>query len=261
MSGLEANPHTSCGCRLGPGDVIPARIQHSGHELLRRHRHDTPFAAVVLSGSYVEAGDTGLHRVGPGDVIVHRPFESHLDRFSASGAEVLTLALTDDLPSGALRRTNDPDAIARLAERDGTEAAQALMLDSLAVSVTPNDWPELLAADLLADPGLSIACWARQRLLHPGSVGRGFRQQFGITAAGFRAAARGLRAVHAIRTTRGDAVRHRRCRGLCRPGAHDQSYQCNHRQSARETSRDLSRCLKVSIPQRRAGLRRDDHSR
>ena len=201
MSGLEANSHISCGCPLSPGDVIPARIRHSAGELLHRHRHDAPFAAVVLSGSYVEAGDTGLHRVGPGDVIVHQPFESHLDRFSIRGAEVLTLALTGDLPIGALRRATDPDAIARLAERDRAEAAQALMLNSLPVTVTAIDWPEMLAADLLADPGLSIAGWAFQRGLHPGSVGRGFRQQFGITAAGFRAAARGLRGVHAIRTT------------------------------------------------------------
>lgn len=201
MSSLEANPHISCGCPLSPGDAIPARIRHSAGELLHRHRHDAPFAAVVLSGSYVEAGDTGLHRVGPGDVIVHQPFESHLDRFSGMGAEVLTLALTGDLPSGALRQVDDPDAIAQLAERDRAEAAQVLMLKSTPLTVTASDWPELLAADLLADPGLSITSWASQRQLHPGSVGRGFRQQFGITAAGFRAAARGLRAVHAIRTT------------------------------------------------------------
>lgn len=203
MTCIEPNSHVSCGCPLSPGDAIPGRIRHTAREVLHRHRHDAPFAAVVLSGSYVEAGDTGLHRVGPGDVIVHQPFESHLDRFSTGGAEVLTLALTGDLPSGPLRRVGDPDAIARLAERDRAGAAQALVLASVQVAVTATDWPEMLAADLLADPGLSIAHWAHQRGLHSGSVGRGFRQQFGITAAGFRAITRGLRALRDIRTTAG----------------------------------------------------------
>lgn len=200
MTGLEANPHLSCGCPLGPGDVIPARIRHTPGEVLHRHRHNSAFAALVLSGSYVEAGDTGLHRVEAGDIIVHHPYESHLDRFSTGGAEVLTLDLAGDIPGGALRRVFDPEAIARLAEKDRIGAAQALMLGSVPVPLAANDWPEMLAADLIADPGMSIAGWARQRQLHPGSVGRGFRQQFGITAAGFRSAARGLRALKDIRT-------------------------------------------------------------
>ena len=33
------------------------------------------FATVVLADHYVEAGDTGRHRVEPGDVLPHRGYE------------------------------------------------------------------------------------------------------------------------------------------------------------------------------------------
>ena len=45
-------------------------MQHSPCEQLPRHPHDEAFAAVLLSGGYVEAGDTGRHRLEPGDVVV-----------------------------------------------------------------------------------------------------------------------------------------------------------------------------------------------
>jgi hypothetical protein len=36
-----------------------------------RHRHLQRYAAIVLSGGYVEAGDAGRMRVRAGDVLVH----------------------------------------------------------------------------------------------------------------------------------------------------------------------------------------------
>jgi hypothetical protein len=89
-----------------------------------------------LKGSYVEAGDTGRHCVTEGDVIVHRDYESHLNRFGPHGAEVLVLPFAGN--------------------------------------------------------------WNEPIFMHPGSVSRGFRQQFGLTPAGFRSAARAQRAVRAV---------------------------------------------------------------
>jgi AraC-like DNA-binding protein len=60
------------------------------------------------------------------------------------------------------------------------------------------DWPDALARRLLADPDLSISLWAEAKGLHPGSVSRGFQQQFGVTAAAFRATARTHRALAAL---------------------------------------------------------------
>jgi AraC-like DNA-binding protein len=61
----------------------------------------------------------------------------------------------------------------------------------------------MLALDLLADPALRISRWASERQLHPGSVARGFRQLFGITAAAFRSNARAHRALGDVLASRG----------------------------------------------------------
>lgn len=180
--------------------------------MLDRHRHGGAFAALLLAGSYVEAGDTGRHRVQAGDVIIHQAWESHIDRFHPRGAEVLTLPLAELGPVPALGRVADVDAIVRLAEHDRVAAAGLLLTRLVEVSAPPEDWPDLLAGDLLADPGLSIGDWAQARQLHPSSIARGFRQQFGITPAGFRFNARTHNALRDIRgshdTLSGIAAKH-----------------------------------------------------
>ncbi len=173
-------------------------MRHASGEILQRHRHDVAFAAVVLAGSYVEAGDTGLHRVSAGDVVLHRSYEAHLDRFESAGAEVLTLQLPQEFSGGSIRCVADPDHIVRLAERDAQAAVSVLIEHSSPVERAPSDWPAMLASDLLIDPDLAIREWAQERGLHPGSVGRAFRQHFGLTAAAFRSNVRAHRALREI---------------------------------------------------------------
>jgi hypothetical protein len=48
--------------------------------LIGRHVHTRAYAALVLSGCYEEAGDSGRHRVQAGNVVLHEAFEAHLDR-------------------------------------------------------------------------------------------------------------------------------------------------------------------------------------
>lgn len=198
MGDLERNSHSNCGCPLARRQIRPGRMRHASGEILQRHRHDVAFAAVVLAGSYVEAGDTGLHRVSAGDVVLHRPYEAHLDRFDSAGAEVLTLQLPQDFSGGSIRRIADPDQIVRLAERDAQAAVGLLIEQSSIVERIPSDWPAMLASDLLIDPDLPIRKWAYERGLHPGSVGRAFRQHFGLTAAAFRSNVRAHRALREI---------------------------------------------------------------
>jgi len=176
-------------------------LLHAPGERLARHRHDHGFAAVVLSGGYVEAGDTGRHRVAAGDVILHQAFESHLDQFDRRGAQVLVLPLPSGLGGTTRGRVADPDLIARLTAIDARMAAEALaegFEPAAAWPTNPEDWPDALAQELLADPDLSIHRWARAEDLHPGSVSRGFQQQFGVTAAAFRATVRARRALAAL---------------------------------------------------------------
>lgn len=187
------------------------RQRHAHGEVLARHRHAQAFAAVVLSGSYVEAGDSGLHRVQAGDVLFHCMHECHLDRMHATGAEVLVLPLPDDWSGAPHARLRDADVIAHLAERDVPAAVARLLDDALPVAQTPGDWPKQLAAAMLADPNLSLTHWARSHGLHPGSVSRGFQQVFAISPKAFRLQARTHVALKLYRSTvlAASAIAHR----------------------------------------------------
>lgn len=177
------------------------RQRHASGDVLGRHRHVQAFAAVVLCGSYVEAGDSGLHRVQAGDVVLHCAHERHLDRICAAGAEVLVLPLPDHWSGAPHARVTDADAIARLAERDVAAAVAELLERAHPASQAPGDWPEQLAAAMLADPGMSLTQWAHGHGLHPGSVSRGFRQVFALSPKAFRLQARTHAALKMCRGT------------------------------------------------------------
>jgi AraC-like DNA-binding protein len=164
-----------------------------------RHRHDHRYAAIVLSGSYEECGSAGRFRVGPGDVLLHDRFDAHLDRFGRDGATIMNLADAGRcLRTGKVGRVSDPDAIARTAETDPRSARIQLDEQLTSAARSPEDWPDLLAADILCDPGLCIGAWAAAHDLAPETVSRGFRSVFGLTPAGFRVEARAHRALAAI---------------------------------------------------------------
>jgi len=195
MGGIERSSHRN----VRPAD--PGRTRHGPREDLPRHPHDHAFAALVLSGGYVEAGDTGRHAVEAGDVLLHRAWESHLDRFDGRGAEVLVLPIADADAARLAGRIADPDTIARLAESDRIAAADALLAKLAPRPITYADWPDLLAAALREDPNLSVTLWADRSGLHPGSVSRGFRQVFGVTPMAYRLIQRTRSALIAIRTS------------------------------------------------------------
>lgn len=174
------------------------RTRHCRGDYLVRHLHTRAYTAVVLKGAYVEAGDTGLHRLQEGHVLRHASFESHLNRFEDSRVEVLVLTVdTPGLPM--LGKINDPDRVARLAERDMLEALAELQEQFGACSAAVCDWPGALARDLMEAPSVSLRAWAASHGLHPASLSRGFTQQFGITPAGFRRIAKFRRAQALLR--------------------------------------------------------------
>lgn len=150
-----------------------------------RHRHAAPYAAVVLAGGYEEAGTFGRYRVRAGHVLLHRRFDAHLDRFASSGARVLNLLLEAE-PAFGLGRVPDPEAIERLAARDPHEARGALRQQLSSVPAPAEDWPDLLARDLLHDRQLRLEAWAARHGLSPETLSRGFGQVFATTPASFR---------------------------------------------------------------------------
>lgn len=167
-------------------------LRHFAYERRERHCHDNAFVAVVLSGGYQEAGDEGRWNVGPGDVLVHHAFESHLDRFEARGAEVLILGLPTQLAGTAsLRgRVQDAEALARLAERD-RRAAEILLAETfVALPRSALDWPDLLANDLREREHFALAEWAESAGLRVETLSRGFRSAYGCTPKMYRAVVR-----------------------------------------------------------------------
>jgi AraC-like DNA-binding protein len=181
---------------------VPTRVEALGRERcsgcdLPRHRHVHGYLTVVLGGSYFEAGDAGRFRAAPGTVLIHRPYEAHLDRFAAKGADVLNLPLIGAAPRVGAVRIDDPDAIVRLAEKSAAEAAEAIWLRAQPVQ-GESDWPDLLALALRKRPQIRISDWARQQRLHPSAVSREFAQAFGITPCRFRAEAKARLALRSL---------------------------------------------------------------
>lgn len=184
----------NCECTI---PTIPGRLRHHPRERLHRHRHDCGFVAVILSGSYLEAGDRGRMRVAPGEVIVHGAFESHFNDVAPTGAEVLVLPWRHDITS-PLARISDPDELARVAERDVDDAAALIANQLIWRQIEAIDWPDQLAQDIRRDPHLNLEDWALRTGLRQETISRGFRRAYGTTAAAFRARIRVLKALAGI---------------------------------------------------------------
>jgi AraC-like DNA-binding protein len=180
-----------------PGSEI-SRERTARH--VPRHHHVTPYAAVVLRGGYVEAGDRGRFRARAGDVLLHDGFESHQDHFSAGGADILNLPLPG-APGASFGRVANPDEIARAAERDIAEAVATLLERFVPLEPGWGDWPDLLAAELCADSVASLGAWAAAAGLAPSSVSRGFQLAYGVSPQRFRAECRAGAAARALQRT------------------------------------------------------------
>jgi AraC-like DNA-binding protein len=165
----------------------------SGPRTLPRHRHPQPYAAVILSGGYDESGTNGRYRVRAGEVLLHRPFDAHVNRFWAGSTRILNIAL-ETSPRFAIGRVADPEAIARLAEADLAQAREELSAQLRPGRSEVLDWPDLLAHDLLTLPQLRLDDWADGHRLTAETLSRGFRKVFSTSPKAFRAEVRTLHA-------------------------------------------------------------------
>lgn len=163
-----------------------------------RHRHWTAYAAIVLSGGYLEAGGDGRFRVEAGDVVVHTAFDAHLNRLEGR-AWVLNLPLDASVDLPPVFQTGNLDDLER-AWRDDMRAARALLRPTLQKPALTEDWPDLLARDLSADPRLRLGRWGREHGLSPATVSRGYASVFGVTPARHRAERQARRAWRRLTT-------------------------------------------------------------
>ena len=176
---------------------LPAKIA--------RHKHAQPYAAVVMSGSYEEAGESGRWRVSAGEVLIHPAFSAHCDRVSRKGTRVLDIPLAhDQVPRTTCGHIQDPDALARIAERDPAAATHYLIAELRPAhrDATDLELPDQLAATLNSDaPPDSIARWAAERGIARETLSRQFRALYEVSAARYRIEARARRAWSAIVTS------------------------------------------------------------
>lgn len=150
-----------------------------------RHHHLNGYAALLVSGSCHEVGDSGRFDARPGDVLVHDWFHGHADRIGARGARFINIPLKGPLHAKSGKVAN-LDSVVRAFERDRDEG-EAMFHEQFRPAVYgPADWPDLLAEDLAMGSIHRLDSWARSKGIHPASMSRGFRLAYGITPKRFR---------------------------------------------------------------------------
>ena len=175
----------------------PTSLRQTLTGRLPRHSHRAAYAAIVLEGGYVEAGDAGRYKVEAGDMLVHASFQAHQNSFDRNGAKVLNLPVGAERAPIALRIA-DTDAIVRVAERDA-RAASALAFSMVKCALSfCEDWPDLLAEALRRNRVSSIEEWAEEIGLARTSVSRGFARAYGVAPQRYRLQNRASRAARMI---------------------------------------------------------------
>ncbi len=158
---------------------------------LPRHRHLHAYATVVLEGSFEEAGYAGRIHARAGDVLVHPTLDCHRNGTVCAGLRLIRLNWLVSTGTGGLYRLENVDELARVAERDVTEATlllqSAVQEQSFPAPARKNDWPDLLLADLMRDTSTEIGQWAEVNGLARETVSRGFAAAYGVAPSVLRA--------------------------------------------------------------------------
>ncbi|QAY75310.1 helix-turn-helix domain-containing protein [Sphingosinicella sp. BN140058] len=165
--------------------LAPQRIAAASK--LAWHAHDQAYAAIVLRGAYMEAGDGGRYRAEPGQVLVHPPRSGHANWIDGNQVAVVNvpLSIADGLrlESGSVA---DPDAL-RAEILRAPEDAAAIIGQRVRPSHRPEqDLPDLLAAALAAPEAPSLIAWAAHHRVSARTITRHFRSAYGIAPARYR---------------------------------------------------------------------------
>ena len=167
--------------------------------VVSRHRHASGYATIVLAGSFEEASFAGRFIAGPGDVLLHGAFDCHANWItSRCSLKILRLPWCDNQIEGRFQ-IRDPDALARLAERDPIEAMDQLRASLIHIGSAGLHWTERLAQALRLQTSVRLETWADSEQLAPETVSRGFHRAFGVTPKVFRIESRARRAWNLLR--------------------------------------------------------------
>ena len=172
-----------------------------GNQILPRHRHASPYAAIALAGSYLEYGDLGRIDVLEGSIIVHDSHEAHLNVVSPRGAAIVNLALPHGSQAGVFMSSHVDEILRAIAASEMPSAQRLLQMSLEPLQSNPADWPDLLVQSIRHNPMLGLTAWATERNLHPTMVSREFARLFGVSPKRFRAEAKARAAIIQLTTT------------------------------------------------------------
>ncbi len=161
---------------------------------LPRHRHLLAYATVVLAGTLGEAGYAGRIEAKAGDVLIHPRLDCHVNQKVCAGVRLVRLPWSNPVFESGLYHIDDLDYLAVTAEKSPADATFLLgeLLQKCAAKSprVRNDWPDLLATDLVTDVGVSLGDWAHDHQLAPETVSRGFSLAYGVSPEVFKAESR-----------------------------------------------------------------------
>jgi hypothetical protein len=190
----SATSESSEGDWLDRSAVAVHRTIHESHAVLGTHRHREPYAALVLSGSYVETGPDGAWICQAGDLVLHPPFHLHADRMSARGARVLNFVFALASPRALAMSTYTvvrpwrPERVERSARRDPVSAlAEAIAEGEVCAPAAPSDWCSRVALALTNRTSSLVGVLAGSEGISPEHASRAFRARYGVGPATFRA--------------------------------------------------------------------------
>ena len=142
---------------------------------LPRHRHLLAYATVVLAGTLGEAGYAGRIEAKAGDVLIHPRLDCHVNQKVCAGVRLVRLPWSNPVFESGLYHIDDLDYLAVTAEKSPADATFLLgeLLQKCAAKSprVRNDWPDLLATDLVTDVG--VKSW-RLGPRSPARTGDGF---------------------------------------------------------------------------------------
>lgn len=151
--------------------------------------------ALVLSGAYEEAGDTGRWQVSAGDVVYHSAYEAHRNLISSS-CSVLNIEVSSHLSLPPVFRVQEPERLLAAISSDQSMIGCHLVPAETRPPVV-TDWPDLLAQDLREGPQ-NLGNWAEKHGLRAETISRGFRKVYDTTPAQYRREAQARFALYMI---------------------------------------------------------------
>jgi AraC-like DNA-binding protein len=161
---------------------------------LPRHRHLSAYATVVLAGVLGEAGYSGRIEAKPGDVLIHPKLDCHVNQKVFAGVRLLRLPWSNPIFESGLYHVDHLDDLAVTGEKSAADAS--LLLGELlkkCAAKSPrvrNDWPDILAEDIVTDAAVKLGDWARDHQLAPETISRGFSLAYGVSPEVFKAESR-----------------------------------------------------------------------